>query len=229
MLIIFATILCLTTPTGDLSPSGSLIYLGVFRIILGIGVGGDYPMSASVTSDRANLRKRGTMLAYIFANQGWGSLVGSLVFLIVLACYKHVMNDEGETSKVDGVWRICVGLSLIPAFGTLYQRLTLPESTRYLRAKRGAEGELENAEKSPVDEKKTNVEEKTVSSKDRANDSSSEEGITTTAAAPPGVKPVPVITQRKAHFGEFLRYFSEWRHLKILIGTCGCWFLLDIA
>jgi len=29
------------------------------------------------------------------------------------------------------VWRIVIGLSLIPAFGTLYQRLTLPESTRY--------------------------------------------------------------------------------------------------
>lgn len=29
------------------------------------------------------------------------------------------------------VWRIVVGLSLIPAFGTLYQRLTLPESIRY--------------------------------------------------------------------------------------------------
>ena len=30
------------------------------------------------------------------------------------------------------MWRIVVGLSLIPAFGTLYQRLTLPESTRYI-------------------------------------------------------------------------------------------------
>ena len=59
-------------------------------------------MSASVTSDRASIRKRGTLLMYIFANQGWGSLVGSLVVIIVLACYKHVMNDLGETSKVDG-------------------------------------------------------------------------------------------------------------------------------
>jgi PHS family inorganic phosphate transporter-like MFS transporter len=59
-------------------------------------------MSASVTSDRSAIRKRGTMLAYIFANQGWGSFVGSLMTIIVLACYKHVMNDEGETSKVDG-------------------------------------------------------------------------------------------------------------------------------
>lgn len=74
----------------------------MFRILLGVGVGGDYPLSASVTSDRASIRKRGTLLSYIFANQGWGSLVGSLVVIIVLACYEHVMNDLGETSKVDG-------------------------------------------------------------------------------------------------------------------------------
>jgi hypothetical protein len=34
------------------------------------------------------------------------------------------------------VWRICVGLSLIPAFATLYQRLTLPESKRYEEAQK---------------------------------------------------------------------------------------------
>lgn len=59
-------------------------------------------MSASVASDRATLRKRGTLLSYIFSMQGWGSFVGSLVTIIVLAAYKHVMNDEGKTSKVDG-------------------------------------------------------------------------------------------------------------------------------
>ena len=34
------------------------------------------------------------------------------------------------------VWRIIVGVSLVPAFGTLYQRLTLPESTRYKASKK---------------------------------------------------------------------------------------------
>lgn len=91
-----------TVSIGDLSASGSLIWLTVWRIILGIGVGADYPMSASVTSDRTNIRRRGTMLAYIFSNQGWGSLVGSVATIVVLACYKHVMDGEGETSKVDG-------------------------------------------------------------------------------------------------------------------------------
>jgi MFS transporter, PHS family, inorganic phosphate transporter len=102
MLIIVATILTLTTPTGSLSPDHCLIYLTIFRILLGIGVGGDYPMSASVTSDRSNLRKRGTMLAYIFSNQGWGSFVGGLVTLIVLAAYKGVIDGKGQISKVDG-------------------------------------------------------------------------------------------------------------------------------
>ncbi|KAJ6521672.1 MFS inorganic phosphate transporter [Mycena vulgaris] len=202
MLIIFATIMCLTTPTGSLSPDSCLIYLSVFRIVLGIGVGGDYPMSASITSDRAVLRKRGTMLAYIFSNQGWGSLVGSLVTIVVLAAYKHVMNDEGKTSKVDGVWRIVVGLSLIPAFGTLYQRLTLPEATRFIEA----QNQPTNAMELPH-------------IKDSAEDSDTAAHSTEVAE----------IVQKKAHFREFLVYFGEWRHAKLLIGTCLCWFLLDIA
>jgi PHS family inorganic phosphate transporter-like MFS transporter len=59
-------------------------------------------MSASITSDRSNIRKRGTMLPYIFSNQGWGSFVGSLATIIVLLCYKGAMEGRGETSKVDG-------------------------------------------------------------------------------------------------------------------------------
>jgi PHS family inorganic phosphate transporter-like MFS transporter len=47
----------------------SFILKVVCRVLLGIGVGGDYPMSASVSSDRVSVRKRGTMLAYVFANQ----------------------------------------------------------------------------------------------------------------------------------------------------------------
>ncbi|KAJ6537237.1 major facilitator superfamily domain-containing protein [Mycena vulgaris] len=201
MLIIFATIMSITTPTGSLSPDSCLIYLSIFRIVLGVGVGGDYPMSASITSDRAVLRKRGTMLAYIFSNQGWGSFVGSLATIVVLAAYKHVMNDEGKTSKVDGVWRIVVGLSLIPAFGTLYQRLTLPESTRFIEA----QNQQANMKLSHTN-------------------TYAEEAY---KAAHGG--DVAEIVEKKAHFREFLVYFGEWRHAKLLIGTCLCWFLLDIA
>jgi PHS family inorganic phosphate transporter-like MFS transporter len=34
---------------------------------------------------------------------------------------------------------------------------------------------------------------------------------------------------RKAKLDTFFIYVSEWRHLKTLIGTASCWFLLDVA
>lgn len=34
---------------------------------------------------------------------------------------------------------------------------------------------------------------------------------------------------KKPQFRTFIDYFSEWRHLKILIGTASTWFLVDVA
>ncbi|RPD54408.1 MFS general substrate transporter [Lentinus tigrinus ALCF2SS1-7] len=233
MLIIFATIGSICDPTGAISPSGSLIWLGVWRIILGIGIGGDYPMSASVATDRANLRRRGTLLSYIFANQGWGSFVGSLATIIVLLCYKHTMEVDGHTSKVDGVWRILVGLSLIPAFGTLYQRLTLPESTRYAEAQKAAQ-RVQDEESIEQLKKKANadpgVSEKTKHSSDEEGSGTQTPTVETATAESQSVKAAKELAHaKKGHFKEFFAYFSEWRHLKVLLGTCVCWFLLDIA
>jgi MFS transporter, PHS family, inorganic phosphate transporter len=45
-----------------------------FRIILGIGIGGDYPMSAAIVAERSTLKNRGRMLGWIFSNQGWVSI-----------------------------------------------------------------------------------------------------------------------------------------------------------
>ncbi|KAF8968635.1 phosphate transporter [Flammula alnicola] len=229
MLIILATILTLTTPTGTLKPDSCLIYLGVFRILLGIGVGGDYPMSASITSDRANIRKRGTMLAYIFSNQGWGSFVGSLATIIVLACYKGTMENGGHTSKVDGVWRIVVGISLIPAFGTLYQRLTLPESTRYLKAQKMKHQDHANEAADDIDRLKQAQHAEELRMQNEKPEDSSLDDKSANQKIDEETAPVEMVVKKPAHFKEFLKYFSEWRHAKLLIGTCMCWFLLDIA
>ncbi|KAF9516329.1 hypothetical protein BS47DRAFT_1371753 [Hydnum rufescens UP504] len=126
MVIIFATILTISVPA-YFSGLDALTWVTIFRVVLGIGIGGDYPMSASVSTDRASLRRRGTMLGYIFSAQGWGSLAGCIVTMVVLAAYKQTMDVHGHVHKVDGVWRIIVGVSLVPAFATLYHRLTLPK------------------------------------------------------------------------------------------------------
>ena len=54
-----------------------------FRFLLGVGIGGDYPMSAAIVAERSTLGNRGRMLGWIFSNQGWVSLN------ICLITYKH--------------------------------------------------------------------------------------------------------------------------------------------
>ena len=44
-----------------------------FRFLLGIGIGGDYPMSAAIVAERSTVGNRGRMLGWIFSNQGWVS------------------------------------------------------------------------------------------------------------------------------------------------------------
>lgn len=230
MVIIFATIMCISAPTNDLSPSGVLIWIGVFRIVLGVGVGGDYPLSASVMTDRARIWKRGSLLCWVFSNQGYGSLVGSIVTMIVLAIYKGSMDKPTGGSKADGVWRIIVGLSLIPAVATLYQRLVLPESKRYLKSR-----SLEGDAPAGLDtEKELNLKKGAVDGTSVAvQDAYAAPGATTPPAsasdADTTMNQKQVLKEKRGHFVEFLAYFSQWRHARILLGTCMCWFLLDIA
>lgn len=40
------------------------------RFLLGIGIGGDYPLSACITSEVAAVKIRGRMMTAVFASQG---------------------------------------------------------------------------------------------------------------------------------------------------------------
>ena len=151
-----------------------------------------------------------------------------------------------EGSFCRSAWRIVVGLSLVPAFGTLYQRLTLAESERF-KASRLAKDEDEESyvEKmapkgQPV--KLTGVaEEKNIDfGNEPAGNDSLAGNITASTVVPTetrssepgsasGLGAKGAMKRRQSHLKEFIVYFSEWRHAKILIGTCSCWFLLDIA
>lgn len=83
-----------------------VVMLSIWRFILGVGIGGDYPLSAVITSEFASKKHRGMMIAAVFAMQGVGILVASLVAVIVLACFKPLI--EQDTAYVDYCWRICL-------------------------------------------------------------------------------------------------------------------------
>jgi MFS transporter, PHS family, inorganic phosphate transporter len=85
------------------------------------------------------------------------------------------------------VWRIVIGLSLIPAFGTLYQRLTLPESTRFL-ASRERPQDAEAFQKLEVVAEELDEKKASFAVGEDASDKS------------PTAEPVAEIVQKKAHF-----------------------------
>jgi MFS family permease len=47
--------------------------LVTWRFITGIGIGGDYPLSAVISSEFASTRTRGRLMTAVFAAQGWGN------------------------------------------------------------------------------------------------------------------------------------------------------------
>ena len=52
---------------------GIIGVLVVWRFITGVGIGGDYPLSAVISSEFASTRIRGRMMCAVFTSQGWGN------------------------------------------------------------------------------------------------------------------------------------------------------------
>ncbi len=96
-------------------------FLLVCRFILGIGVGGDYPMSATLMTEFANRKNRGKLVGLVFAMQGLGTVAGYIIGLALLSA--HVSNDL--------TWRILLGMGALPDASVLMMRRRMPESPRY--------------------------------------------------------------------------------------------------
>ncbi|KAL0361892.1 UNVERIFIED_CONTAM: putative inorganic phosphate transporter 1-9 [Sesamum radiatum] len=111
-----------------------LLSLGFFRFMLGVGIGGDYPLSATIMSEFANRWKRGAFIAAVFSMQGFGILVSSIVTMVVCTVFdKATKASPGhETPEVaDLAWRLILMAGAVPAGLTFYWRMMMPETARY--------------------------------------------------------------------------------------------------
>ena len=147
--------------------------------------------------------------------------MGSIVTLILTACFSVALNKEGNYSQLDAVWRLQIGLALIPALVTLWPRLTMPEGQKYLESR-----ELSKPKRPESVTSRTST-----SRKSRQRESlelivSDGRGLQEEIDA----ERAAIEAQgRRASLDVFFVYFREWRHLKTLLGTMSCWFLLDVA
>lgn len=110
-----------------------------FRFWLGFGIGGDYPLSATIMSEYANTRTRGAFVGAVFANQGFGILVSAAVAMVTAAGLKSTYpapafeaDPIASTPRAaDYLWRIVFLFGCVPALLTYYSRTQIPETARY--------------------------------------------------------------------------------------------------
>ena len=57
----------------------------IARFVLGLGIGGDYPVSAVLMSEYSNRNDRGRLVGLVFSMQALGLIVGPLVALVLLS------------------------------------------------------------------------------------------------------------------------------------------------
>ena len=124
----------LSVPAFGLS---TIAILTIWRFVLGVGVGGEYPLSAAIMSEYSNQRNRGRLIASVFAMQGFGLLAGAAVSLVVVY----------STSSLDLAWRVILGMGAVPALVTMYFRTRLPETPRFSLAQGRAEEAASTAQR----------------------------------------------------------------------------------
>ncbi len=122
---VVAAIMIVGAIASALAPNFILLVLA--RFVLGLGIGGDYPVSAVLMSEYANRQNRGRLVGLVFSMQAVGLIVGPLVGLVFLS------SGVGNTLT----WRLLLGLGAVPAAAVIYLRAKMPESPRFQASVKG--------------------------------------------------------------------------------------------
>ncbi|QCE00793.1 MFS transporter [Vigna unguiculata] len=103
-------------------PKAVMATLCFFRFWLGFGIGGDYPLSATIMAEYANKKTRGAFIAAVFAMQGFGILAGGVVAIVVSAIFSAIYPSPtfqvnpilSTVPQADYVWRMILMFGAIP-------------------------------------------------------------------------------------------------------------------
>jgi len=98
----------------------SIESLIIFRFLLGVGIGADYPVCASYVSEFMPKRIRGRMLIAAFSFQAVGIFAAAGIGLFILAMHPS-----------ESAWRWMLVAGAVPAIVILLLRRGIPESARW--------------------------------------------------------------------------------------------------
>lgn len=158
------------------------------------------------------------MMGSVFAMQGFGQFGAAIIALIVTAGFKDSLETASSAATCSGVcslavdkmWRVIIGFGAVPGCIALYYRLTIPETPRYT-----------------FDVARDIVK---AGSDIKAYKAGEHQGhpdeITRVQAMN---EQAPQLEVPQASWRDFVAHYSQWKYGKVLLGTAGSWFFLDVA
>jgi hypothetical protein len=120
--------LVMLTASWGLTENGWVVFYVWSLFLYGIGVGGEYPMTATTgmenamgsgtVSNKEDRLHRGRRVTGAFLMQGWGQLFNQVVLILLLLCFDHGSGNP-PYSNWTAQWTYRVSFA-IPAIGTLW-------------------------------------------------------------------------------------------------------------
>ncbi|MFP3229594.1 MAG: MFS transporter [Nitrososphaeria archaeon] len=123
MFVIFAALSALATNVAEVI---------IFRALMGVGIGADYPISSSLIAEFSPKRSRGMLLMYGIMFYWLGAFLSGIVNYLALPLGPGIS------------WRVALGLGAAIAIPIITVRWLIPESARWLAAM-GRRKEAEDA------------------------------------------------------------------------------------
>jgi PHS family inorganic phosphate transporter-like MFS transporter len=150
--------------------------------------------------------------------QGIGQFAAGIIALITAAGFKDSLSSAktvavcsgGCNESMDKMWRVIIGFGAVPGCIALYYRLTIPETPRYTF-------DVARDPEKAGEDVKAYIQGKHEGKPDEISRVQAIQNANQHMEIP------------KASWGDFFRHYTQWKNGKVLLGTAGSWFFLDVA
>lgn len=210
----------LAVPFHRQSPEGIYSTISAMRFLLGVGIGGEYPLSASNTVEHSRPKDSGTAIAYIMAILNTGTLLAAGAFAAMI---------EVAPEKNDLTWRLGLGFGAVLSAVTLGLRTCLlKESPAFAQPARQSLRTSSNELAELVVDGNNEI--NTISASDNVNTNLSQNPDQTMVSDETRLLNItPAVSANPVSLMDKIRDATANPWFKPLVGTATTWFLYDIC
>jgi MFS family permease len=212
--------------------AGQFVMMCIALFIFCLGVGGEYPLSSSSSAERSEQEglRRGRTVTLVFAHQGWGSVVNTMILTFLLAvtgtggCTKAYASSNSTATvahycSAEGMeitWRVSYAFGTLVLIGLMVYRFWCMKETQLFKSRRS----LYDSLRVPNNVNNNNT--------TTTNGTSSSGNLDTLAAVPTPLQQQPK-SERSMRMKNFTLLFTNKHYLSRLFGAGFSWFVWDVA